>query len=180
MLADHGHLANDLLSPPALADIAWIEADPGDARREPANGWRVRTAIVVQDDDGLAAGVPEVVEGLVRHAPGEGAVADYGHHLAAACVGAVGLAGLPGGFETKVFGHRQAVGIRQSRARVAVFDPVVLRFCLARITGEATGLAEVVEPVLATSEELVDVGEMAGVPQDAVVRRIENPMQGQG
>ena len=98
MLADHGHLANDLLSPPTLADIAWIEADPGDARREPADGWRVRTAIVVQDDDGLAAGVPKVVEGLVRHAPGEGAVADYGHNLAApAGVGAVCLAGLPGG-----------------------------------------------------------------------------------
>ena len=84
VLADHRHLADDLLGPAAAAHVAGVEAEPRHAGGEAADGRCVGAAVVVEDDDGLAAGVAEVVERLVGHAAGEGAVADHRDGLAAA------------------------------------------------------------------------------------------------
>ena len=83
VLADHGHLADDLLGLAPLAEVAGVEAQAGHAGGEPADGGGVGAAVVVEDDDGPLAGVAEVVERLVGHAAGEGAVADDGHDVAA-------------------------------------------------------------------------------------------------
>ena len=46
-----------------------------------------------------------------------------------------------------------------------------------RIARQAALLAQVVEVVAATRQHLVDVGLMAGVEDDRVVRRVEHPVQ---
>ena len=100
------------------------------------------------------------------NAPGERAVAEDRHDASV-------LAGLgrPG--------VRQAVGVAQHRRGVGVLDPVVLGLVTARIARQATGLAQVGEPLAATGQQLVHVRLMAGVPQDGVVRRVEDPVQRQ-
>jgi hypothetical protein len=52
---------------------------------------------------------------------------------------------------------------------VAVLDPVVLGLGAAGVARQAAGPGGAVEPLLAAGDELVDVGLVAGVPQDAVV-----------
>ncbi|GAA3418290.1 hypothetical protein GCM10018952_53430 [Streptosporangium vulgare] len=47
---------------------------------------------------------------------------------------------------------------------------------LARVARQATLLAERVELPGPAGEHLVDVGLVTGVPQDAVVRRVEDPV----
>ena len=63
---------------------------------------------------------------------------------------------------------------------MAVLDPVVLRLGAGRVAGQAVGLAQAGEAVAAAGEDLVDVGLVAGVPQEQVVGRVEDPVQGQG
>ena len=79
-----------------------------------------------------------------------------------------------------VLGHGQPVGVAQDRGRVAVLDPVVLGLVPARVARHAAGLAQLLEALLAAGDELVDVGQVAGVPQDAVVGGVEHPVEGQG
>ena len=138
----------------------------GEAQRELRHRRGVGAAVVVEDDDHPFAGVAQVVERLVGHAPGEGAVADDGHHPAVAALQ------LEGG------GH--AVGVAEDGRGVAVLDPVVLRLGAARVAGEPVLLAEVGEGVAAAGDQLVDVGLVAGVPQQQVAGRVEGPVQGQG
>ena len=56
--------------------IGRVQPQAGQALRELRDGRGVGAAVVVEDDDDAAAGVAEVVQGLVGHAAGEGAVAD--------------------------------------------------------------------------------------------------------
>ena len=49
----------------------------------------------------------------------------------------------------------------------------------ARVAGEAAGLAQLVEAGLPAGDDLVDVGLVAGVPQDGVAWGVEHPVQGQ-
>ena len=59
-------------------------------------------------------------------------------------------------------------------------EHVVLRLTPAREATDAVDLAERIEPVVPTGEELVRVGLMAGVPHDPVARRLEQAVQGDG
>ena len=122
-------------------------------------------AVVVEDDHHPLARVAEVVERLVGHAAGEGAVADHGHHPPVAALE------LEGG------GH--AVGVAEDGRGVAVLDPVVLGLGAARVAGEPVLLAEVGEGVAAAGDQLVHVGLVPGVPQQQVTGRVEGPVQGQ-
>ena len=49
----------------------------------------------------------------------------------------------------------------------------------ARVARQAAGLAQRVEVAGAAGEHLVDVGLVAGVPQEDVARRVEHPVQGE-
>ena len=62
---------------------------------------------------------------------------------------------------------------------MAVLDPVVLGLGPGRVARQPAGLAQLVEAVPAAGDDLVDVGLVAGVPQDDVVGRVEHPVQGQ-
>ena len=73
----------------------------------------------------------------------------------------------------------EAVGVAEDRRRVAVLDPVVLGLGPAGVARQPAGLAELVEAVAPAGDELVDVGLVAGVPQDDVAGRVEHPMEGE-
>ena len=63
---------------------------------------------------------------------------------------------------------------------MAVLDVVVPALLPRRVPGEALGLAEPGEPGPAAGDQLVDVGLVAGVPQDGVGGRIEDAVEGEG
>ena len=71
------------------------------------------------------------------------------------------------------------VGVGEDGGGVAVLDEVVAALLAARVARQAAGLAQLVEPVAAAGDDLVDVGLVAGVPQDRVRRRVEHPVQRQ-
>ena len=109
----------------------------------------------------------EVVQRLVGHAAGHRAVTDHGDDVAV-----VVDAGVPGA--------GQAVGVGQDRGGVGVLHVVVPALLPARVARQPAGLAELLEAGLATGDDLVDVGLVAGVPQDGVVGRLEDAVQRQG
>ena len=109
----------------------------------------------------------EVVQCLIGHTAGHGAVADDGDDVP------VGLAG-------RLHRLGQTVGVAEDRGRVAVFDPVVLTLASVRIARKTARLAKLREPGRAAGDNLVDVGLVAGVPQQDVPRRVEHPVQGEG
>ena len=71
------------------------------------------------------------------------------------------------------------VGVGQRGAGVAGLDPVVLALAARRIARQPALLAQVVEVGAASRQHLVDVGLVAGVEDDRIVRRVEHPVQGE-
>ena len=72
----------------------------------------------------------------------------------------------------------QALGDRQAGAGVAAVEHVVGDLAAAREAAHAAELAERPEAVEPAGQELVRVGLVAGVPDDPVARRVEQPMEG--
>ncbi len=143
--------------------VAGIRTNVGEVVGEAADGRRVGTPVVVDHDDQptvLVGG--NVVEGLPRHAAGQGTVTDHGDNVVLLAEDRIGL------------GH--AIGVGEARGGVRVFDPVVLGLGLARVAGEPALLAQRREFACAAGEHLVDVGLVPGVPDDPVLRRLENPV----
>ena len=161
-----GTSCSEALEPGPVAHVARVEAQPAEALAQLGHGRGVGAAVVVEDDDGPAAGVAEVVEALERHAAGHRAVADHGDDPPV--VDALQLERLG-----------QAVGVAEDGRGVAVLDPVVLGLGPARVARQAAGLAQVVELVAPAGDDLVDVGLVAGVPQDDVAGRVEHPVHGE-
>ena len=120
VLADAGHAPQHPLDAVPALDVGRVQPQPGEAGGQPGDRGGVGPAVVVEDDQDPPAAVAEVVERLVGHAAGHGAVADHGHHPA------VGLV-------LEVHGHGQAVGVAQDGGGVAVLDPVVGRLGPRRV-----------------------------------------------
>ena len=185
-----GQVAEELLQPALAADVHGVEADVGEAvgqllldavrqagvlhlgllplrgrGGELRDGRRVAAAIVVEDDDDPLVAVPDVVECLVGHPAGHRAVADDGHDV-------------PHRVRAQLPGHRQTVGVRQHGAGVAVLDDVVGALLAVGVPAEAARLAQRFELLLAAGDDLVHIGLVARVPQDAVLRRVEHPVEG--
>ena len=180
--ADVRQLAQEVLELALPLHVHRVEADVGEAVRQPlgdprrqarmvghrpvegrrpsrevGDRRRVAAAVVVEDDDDPLAGVADVVQRLVRHAPGHRPVADHGDDVPT-CIGA-GIAG-----------NRQAVGVRQDGRGVAVLDEVVRALLAAEVAGQAARLAQLIELVLPAGDDLVHVALVPGVPQDRVGR----------
>ena len=109
----------------------------------------------------------QVVEPFEGHAAGHRSVPDDGDQPA---IGAA-AAGYRGG---------QAVGVAEDGRSVTVFHPVVHRLGPGRITGQPTGLAQGGEHLPPSGDDLVDIGLVAGVPEENVAGRGEDAVQGQG
>ena len=115
-------------------DVAGVQAELGQAPTRARDRRGVGPAVVVQDDEHPAAGVAEVVERLVGHAPGEGAVTDHGHHPA------VVLA-------LELRSRGDAVGVAEGGRGVAVLDPVVRGLGPVRVAGKPPACCKLGEAV---------------------------------
>src|SRR5207248_9184598 len=123
-----------------------------------ADGRRVGAAVVVDHDDDRAFLVRgDVVERLPAHPAGQRAVPDHRDGVAPGAAG-------------QVEGLGQTVHIGQCGGGVAALHQVVLTLRTRRVTRDAAGLAEQVEAVRATGDDLVHVGLVADVPDDRVAR----------
>ena len=167
-LAEGGQLAQAQAQALSGCGVGGIEAQRRQALGELRDRRCVGAAVVVQHDHDTPARVTEVVEGLVGHAAGQGPVADDGDHLAFAVDAAQRE---PAG---------DPVGVGERRRRVAVLDPVVLRLGPVGVARHAARLLERLEAVAPAGQQLVDVGLVAGVPQDDVAGGVEDTVQGQG
>ena len=105
-----------------------------------------------------------MVERLERHAAGEGAVADHGNRVAMI----LRLAG----------GDRHPQSGADGGARVAGAESVIWRLDAAGEPGEAILEAQAAHHLAPASENLVRIGLVADVPDDAVFRGIEHLVQG--
>ena len=124
LVPDHGHVVEEAVEAGAVAEVGGVQAQAGQAVAELRDGGGVGPAVVVEDEDRLLARVPQVVEALEGHPPGEGAVADHGHDPSPLA-------------ELVLLRDREAVGVADHRRRVAVLDPVVVRLGSRRVAGQA-------------------------------------------
>ena len=141
------------------------ELDLREVLRERADRRADRHLVVVEDDEDLRPAVADVVERLEREAAHEGGVADDdGDALQAVA---------------DVARRGQAGRDREAGAGVAAVEDVVLALRAAREPADAAELAERAEALVAAGDELVRVGLVAGVPDDRLARRLEEPVEGE-
>jgi hypothetical protein len=122
--------------------------------------------VVVQDDDHVGVQVAGVVHRLVRHAAGDGAVADDGDDVVAAAL------------HVPRHGHAEPGG--DGRRRVPGAEAVVRRLAPFGERREPVRLAHGGHPVPAAGEHLVRVRLVPDVPDDAVLGLVEHVVQRDG
>ncbi len=164
--SDDRGAVEDVLRPGEEALVAVGRAQGRQVVGEPADGRGVGALVVVDDEDERAVlGLGDVVQRLPGHAAGQRTVTDHGDDVAVAPLQLVGLG--------------DAVGPAEDRGGVAVLDDVVLGLGLRGVAGQAALLLQPGE-VLPAGEQLVHVGLVARVPQDLVLRGLEDAVQGDG
>ncbi len=122
--------------------------------------------VVVEDDQQVGVERAAVVEGFEGHAGAERAVADDGDDLSALA------------FELGGDGHAERGADRG--AGVADAEGVVVALAALGKAGQAALLAHAVHALAPAGEDLVRVGLVADVPDDAIVRGVEDVMQADG
>ena len=128
---------------------------------------RDRHVVVVQHHQQAGAGqMAGVVDGFEGHAAGEGPVTDDGHAF-------VGLA-------QAVAGHGHAKGRRDARGGVPGTEMIEAALAALQISGDAPLLAQGVETAVATGHQLVGVGLVPHIPDDAILVQVKGLVQGQG
>ena len=148
--------------------VSLRDADRGEVVGDPADRRLVGAAVVVDDDDQPPVlGRGDVVQRLPGHAAGQRAVADDGDYRA------VRLAAY-------LVGLGQPIGVGQAGGGVRVLDHVVLGLGPARVAGDTAAMRELGEAGLAAGQQLVHVRLVAGIEQDPVDRRVEDPVQRDG
>ena len=127
---------------------------------------RDRHVVVVEDDDEPRAHRPGVVHRLIGHAGRHGAVADDGHDI-------VDLV-------RKIARHRHAEGGGDRGRRMAGAEGVVFAFRAFGEARKAAALAQRANAGAPPGQDLVGVGLMADVPDDAVGRGVEYVVERHG
>ena len=144
---------------PARVEARQIGRHRADRRRD-------RHVVVVEDDDQARLQRAGVVHRLIGHARRHRAVADHGDNVVVA-------AG-----EVARHGHAEAGGNRGRGVRGA--ERVVVALGALGEAGEAAAGAQRADAVAAAGEDLVRVGLMADVPDQAIVRRVEDIVDRRG
>ena len=142
------------------------QLDLGEVLRERADGRADRHLVVVDDDQHLRLALADVVERLERQPAHQRRVADDDRD--------------PLEPVAQVARLGEALGDRQPGPGVAAVEDVVGRLRPAREAADAVELAERPEPLEAPGQQLVRVGLVAGVPDDPVARRLEQPVERDG
>ena len=122
--------------------------------------------VVVQHHDQALGVVRDVVQRFVGDPAGEGRISRHRDHMFLA-------AGL-------VAGHRHAERRRERRAGVARAVAIVRAFRAQHEPVQSARSAYGVELLLAPGQQLVHIGLVADVEQEAVGRRVERIVQGDG
>ena len=137
----------------------------GQVAVERSHRWRDRHVVVIEHHKQATLGHARVVQRLERHACGHGTVADDGHGLALLTL--------------DLGGQRHAQRGRDAGGRMCGAEGVVFALVTARETTDAAELAQGAHAVAPTGEDLVRVGLMTDVPDQAVFRRVEHVVQRQ-
>ena len=134
--------------------------------RHATDGRRNRHVVIVEDDDETAVHRTGIVHGFVSHARAHRAVTDDGDDIVLAAV----QIARNGHAETGGNGGR---GMRRTEGVV---------FALGALceTGETTALAKRADAVATTGEDLVRIGLMTDVPDEAIFRRVEDVVKRNG
>jgi hypothetical protein len=122
--------------------------------------------VVVEDDQQIGVERAAVVERLEGHAGAERAVADDGDDLPALAL--------------ELGGDGHAERGADGGAGVADAEGVVLALAALGEAGQAALLAHAVHALAPPGEDLVRIGLVADVPDDAIVRGVEDVMQRDG
>ena len=163
-----GQLGQLVLDGLARVPELGVEADAVEVARHRADVRRDRHPVVVEHDDDRRPEPARLVDRLERDAAGHRAVADDRDDLARVVLAAVAHPLL------------DADGVADRRRGVAGAHDVVLGLEDRAERREALVLADRRELVAAAGEDLVRVGLVADVPQDLVLRRVEQRVQRDG
>jgi hypothetical protein len=139
------------------------QLDLRQVRRERPNGRADRHLVVVDDDQHLRLTLADVIERLEREPAHQSRVADDD--------------GDPLEAMTQVARLGETLGDRQARPRVSTVEDVVRRLRATREAADAIELAKRPEALEPAGQELVRVGLVAGVPDDPIAWRFEEPVQ---
>ena len=126
--------------------------------------------VVVQDHEQIGVHHAGVVEGFERHARRHGAVANHRDDMAF----------LPAGFAFQFRALRHAERRAHRGTRMGGAERVVLALAATREAGNPSAHAYAAHRFTAAGENLVRIGLVSHVPDDAVMRRIEDVMQRDG
>ncbi len=157
--AFHGSVVRTLALAPGAREL-----DLREVLREGADGRADRHLVVVDDDQHLGLALADVVERLERQATHQRGVSDDDRD--------------PFHAVAQVARLREPFGDREPGSGVATVEHVVGRLAPAREAADPVERAEGREAGQAAGQELVRVGLVAGVPDDPVTRRLEQPMEG--
>ena len=147
----------------AEAEIGLRRDQPREIGAQRPHRRRDRHVVVIEDDDQAALGGGGVIDGLEGHAGAHRAVADHAHHLIVAPL--------------EVAAHRHAkTGGNRSRA-VAGTEGVVFGFRPLGEAGKAAAGTQGANAVAASGKNLVGIGLVPNVPDDAVVGGVEDIVQ---
>ncbi len=165
----HGQAAEglaDVIAHPTHGGLDETDAEASQVRAEGADVVTDAHLVVVEDDEHVGLGGAGLVEGGEGHASGERAVADDRDDL---LVGAAQIAGAG-----------EAEGGGDAGTAVAGAVGIVRALGARGEAAEAAGLADRGEAVAAAGEKLVRVRLVADVPEDLVLGRVVDVVEGDG
>ena len=160
------HLGQDLPAPLPHRGVQLPGQQLGEAVRQGADVGRYRHVVVVQDHQQVRPGVAGMVQGLEGQARGQPAVAYDGDAFALAA----GIAGR--------YGHAQRAA--DGGAGMAYAESIIRALVPLRKRRQPGVFPDGMQPVAAPGEDLVPVSLVAHVPDQPVLRRIVDIMQGNG
>ena len=157
------HFLGDLLAPLAQAPIGPAREKPRQIGRQRADRGRDGHVVIVEDHDEARVHGACIVHGLIGHARGHGAIADHRDDIVLASL------------QIARDGHAKA---RRNRGRgMGGAKGVVFALRALGEARETIGLAQGADAVAAPGEDLVGIGLMAHVPDQAIFGRVEGVMQ---
>ena len=166
LVEDLRQFLGDGLGGLAHAAIDRARDQPRQIGAERAGGRGDRHVVVVEHDDEPRIHGAGIVHRLIGHAGRHGAIADDGDDIARFALQIAGD------------GHAQAGGNRGGG--MAGPERVVFAFGAAGEAGEAVLLAQGADAVAAAGQDLMRIGLVADIPDDAVMRGIEDGVQRHG
>ena len=157
-----GRWLAELLGRLAQRAVGLAGVKPRQIGRHGADRRRNRHVVVVEDDDQARIHRARIVHGLIGHAGRHRAVADHGDDVVLAA--------------GEVARHRHAEAGRNRGRGVRGAERIVVALGALGEAGQAAAGAQRADAVAASGQDLVRIGLVADVPDQAVARRIEDVM----